>query len=61
MSLNNPTFLETASDGFLLHAMTEGRSNTTMMSYSEVLSEEEMQDIVVFIRSWEELKYFLPT
>ena len=29
--------------------MTEGRSNTTMMSYSEVLSEEEMQDIVVFI------------
>ena len=54
LSLNNPTFLETVSDGFLLHAMTEGRSNTTMMSYSEILSEEEMHDIVVFIRSWEE-------
>ena len=54
LSLNNPTFLETASDGFLLHAMTEGRSNTSMMSYSEILLEEDMHDIVSFIRSWEE-------
>lgn len=54
LSLNNPTFLETASDGFLLHALTEGRSNTTMMSYSDILSEDEMYDIVTFIRSWEE-------
>jgi cytochrome c oxidase cbb3-type subunit III len=54
LSLNSPTFLETASDGFILHALTEGRSNTTMASYTEILSENEMHDIVSFIRSWED-------
>ena len=53
MSLNSPTFLESVSDGFLLHALTEGRSNTTMMSYSELLTETEMYDIIATIRSWE--------
>ena len=54
LSLNNPTFLESASDGFLLHALTEGRSGTTMISYSQVLTEQEMFDLVVYIRSFEQ-------
>ena len=52
MSLNNPTFLETVSDGFLLHAIEVGRSGTPMLSYAETLSETEMKDLVVFIRSF---------
>lgn len=54
LSLNNPTFLESVSDGFLLHALTEGRSGTTMISYDQILTEQEMFDLVVFIRSFEE-------
>ena len=53
LSLNNPTFLESVSDGFLLHALTEGRSGTTMISYSQILSQQEMFDLVVYIRSLE--------
>ena len=55
LSLDNATFLESVSDGFLLHALTEGRSGTTMISYSQILTEEEMFDLVAFIRSFEEL------
>ena len=53
LSLNNPTFLESVSDGFLLHALTEGRSGTTMISYSQILTQQEMEDLVVYIRSLE--------
>ena len=52
MSLNNPTFLESVSDGFLLHAIEIGRSGTPMLSYAETLTETEMYDLVVFIRSF---------
>ena len=54
LSLNNPTFLESVSDGFLLHALQEGRQGTTMASYRDILTEEEMYDIVAYIRSFEE-------
>ena len=54
MSLNNPTCLESVSDGFLLHALEEGREGTTMMSYRDTLSQEELYDLVSFIRSFEE-------
>ena len=53
LSLNNPTFLESVSDGFLVHALTEGRSGTTMISYSQILTQQEMEDLVVYIRSLE--------
>ena len=54
MSLNNPTFHESVSDGFLLHALEEGREGTTMGSYRDTLSQEERYDLVSFIRSFEE-------
>ena len=53
LSINNPTFLESVSDGFLFHALSEGRSNTTMMSYSGILTDLEIHDIIAFIRLWE--------
>ena len=54
LSLNNPVFLESASDGFIWHALQYGRSNTIMASYAETLTEQEIYDIVALIRSWEE-------
>ena len=54
LSLNNPTFLESVSDGFLLHALEEGREGTTMLSYRDTLTQEELYDLVSFIRSFEE-------
>jgi cytochrome c oxidase cbb3-type subunit 3 len=54
LSLNNTTFLESVSDGFLLHALEEGRSGTAMISYSQTLTESELFDLVTFIRSFEE-------
>ena len=53
LSLNNPTFLESVSDGFLLHVLEEGREGTTMLSYRDILSTEQMYDIVSYIRSLE--------
>ena len=53
LSLNNPVFLNTASDGFIWHAIEVGRSNTLMGSYSDILTEQEIYDIVAFIRSLE--------
>ena len=55
MSLNHPIFLESVSDGFLLHAIQKGRSGTTMLSYDDLLTEQEMYDLIMFIRSLESL------
>ncbi len=52
MSLNNPVFHQFASDGFIYHAIAKGRAPTTMPAYEDVLSEQEMQDLVAYIRTW---------
>ena len=54
MSLNNPEFLRTASDGFIWHAIQVGRSGTPMGSYAETMNAEQINNLVVFIRSWEQ-------
>ena len=53
LSLNNPEFLRVASDGFIWHAIFYGRSGTTMQSYEQILTDQDMADLVLFIRSWE--------
>lgn len=53
LSLNNPEFFRVASDGFIWHAIFYGRSGTTMQSYENILTEDEMSDLVLFIRSWD--------
>ncbi|MEE2789850.1 MAG: c-type cytochrome [Myxococcota bacterium] len=52
MSLNNPRFLDTASDGFIRHAIVAGRRNTPMAAYSDVLTDTQIEDVVALIRSW---------
>ena len=54
LSLNSRTFLETATDGFLWYSILDGRSGTSMPSYEQLLSEEEISGLVALIRSWEE-------
>lgn len=52
MSLNNPWFLETASDGFIRAAIADGRPGTAMPGYSQQVSPQTIDDLVVLIRSW---------
>lgn len=59
-SLNNPEFLAAADDGFLLATIALGRPGTPMRSFAKGaggiadLSTEEIQQIVAYLRSWEE-------
>lgn len=54
LSLNSPTFLESIDDGFLWYSIIKGRPGTTMIAYEDILSEEEISDVVALIRAWEE-------
>jgi len=59
-SLNNPEFLEAASDGFLLATIARGRSGTPMRPFGMgtggivSLPPGEITDIVSYIRTWQE-------
>ena len=53
MSLNNPVFLASASDGFLEYGIRKGRRATPMLAYETVLSSEEIGHLVAFLRSLE--------
>jgi mono/diheme cytochrome c family protein/rhodanese-related sulfurtransferase len=54
MSLNNPWFLSTASDAFIHHAISEGRSPTPMPAYKDQLQPDEINALVAYLRSLEE-------
>ncbi|HMF40209.1 MAG TPA: c-type cytochrome, partial [Polyangia bacterium] len=49
--LANPILLETASDGFLHHAVEEGRPPTSMVPWKETLKPEQIDDVVAYVRS----------
>ncbi|MFQ5914349.1 MAG: c-type cytochrome [Nitrospinota bacterium] len=59
-ALNNQGFLKSATDGYIKATMMQGRVGTPMGSYLKgkqgmvELSEEEINDIVAYIRTWEE-------
>lgn len=52
LSLNNPVFLNSASDGFLKYGVEKGRRNTSMVAYEDRLSEKSINDLVALMRSW---------
>ena len=52
VSLNNPWFHAAASDGFIEHAIVNGRPGTTMGAYGDTLSPVAIADLVAFIRQW---------
>ncbi len=54
LSLNNRKFLQLASDGFIRYAVARGRRGTPMAPYDSELTSRQIDDLVAFIRSWEQ-------
>jgi mono/diheme cytochrome c family protein len=58
-ALANPVLLETATDTYLVETIKRGRRGTSMRGFAKpspayrTLSQEEIESIVAFIRSWE--------
>lgn len=50
--LGNPAFLSSATDGFLRHAIREGRPGTPMLPFGGTFDEAQISDLVALIRSW---------
>jgi cytochrome c oxidase cbb3-type subunit 3/ubiquinol-cytochrome c reductase cytochrome c subunit len=57
MSVANPWFLETASDGFIAHAIRLGRPGTPMEPYLDAaggpLTDGDVANLVALIRAWQ--------
>ncbi|HKJ89160.1 MAG TPA: DUF302 domain-containing protein, partial [Gammaproteobacteria bacterium] len=53
-ALNNSGFLAAASNAFIKATMLRGRGGTPMTAYggAEKLTDQEMDDLVAYIRSW---------
>lgn len=49
--LNSQTFLEAASDDFLVRSVTEGRAGTTMVGWGKTMPAGQIQSLVAYIRS----------
>jgi rhodanese-related sulfurtransferase/mono/diheme cytochrome c family protein len=49
--LANPIFLQTASDAFLHYAVAEGRLPTSMVAWKNVLSPQQIDDVVAYVRA----------
>ena len=50
--LANASFLSAASDAFLRYAIVHGRPGTPMPAFAGALSEAQIDDLVVMLRSW---------
>lgn len=59
-SLNRASFLSTVSDAFIRHAIEHGRADTPMPAFAERLSDSEHDDLVAFLRTFEEEPNHLP-
>ncbi len=54
-ALNNPGFLASAEDSMIKHTLMQGREGTPMVSFvKKGLSEKDINDIVVYVRSFED-------
>lgn len=50
-ALANPAFLAFATDEYIKYAVVNGRDNTEMQAYNEVLSDTQINDLTAYIRS----------
>ncbi|RZM05145.1 MAG: GLPGLI family protein, partial [Pedobacter sp.] len=50
-ALANPMFLATASDAFLYHTISEGRSGTPMPSFKDSLTKTQINAVTAYVRS----------
>lgn len=53
VNLGNPELLATASDGFLLRSIEQGRPGTLMPAFAGTLPPAELANVVTLIRSWQ--------
>lgn len=51
VQLNNRVFQETASDGFIRYAVENGRRNTQMPEFKKMIREQDIDDVVVFVKT----------
>ncbi len=52
VSVSNPVFLATASDGYLRHAIRKGRVGTPMAGYEDTMTPQAIEDVVAVLRGW---------
>lgn len=52
-AINNPGFLKAASDSVIRHTINKGRLGANMPAFSEQLSAQEIDDIIIYVRSFE--------
>ncbi|MBF0446260.1 MAG: c-type cytochrome [Magnetococcales bacterium] len=50
-SLSNPEFLSMASSEFLTKTIASGRAGTSMVAFGEILSKQDINNVVAYIRS----------
>ncbi len=53
LTINNPWFLHTISDAWLRHVIVHGRPDTPMPGFGQELTRQNVDDLVVLIRSWQ--------
>lgn len=51
--IGNADFLSIASNGFLRHAIKNGRLGTAMPSFEQTLGEQGVDDVVALLRGWQ--------
>lgn len=50
-ALAHPMFLSSVSDAFIRHAIAEGREQTPMLGYADILEDEQIDALTAFLRS----------
>lgn len=61
VQLKNPVFLETASDVFIRYAIENGRRNTQMSAYKNILSAIDIDDVISYLRTLNSVSTFQET
>ena len=53
-AINNSGFLQSAPDSMIKHTIKVGRASSSMPVFGKVLSDQQINDIVAFVRSFED-------
>ncbi len=61
VQLKNPVFLETASDAFIRYSIENGRRNTQMSAYKNILSAGNIDDVISYLRTLNSVSTFQET